>query len=252
MNTINGRPLEEKVLFPEDIFRAGSVIKNLYIDSSATLHTACQSRAAAGYVPMSRKDLTDIVNTYAPTSLAMARDIWSTLNLCEHARRVNGERQTCAGSIKSMVGFAVSVLGTTDLRAFSSSRDVPAEGVTSSSSSSQRYEVVAVRPVTAAGARTASTMTCHSMEFPGPGYYCHAINPTKAYEVVLLRKEEGGVPATTTMRALAVCHLDTSGFDPHMSFFVDRGIKPGDATACHFLSRGSVLWVPTAWTQQRA
>lgn len=240
----------EKILFPEDVFAAAGSVIDLYIDSSATLRTACKSsHDVADYVPMSAEDLANIRARYAPASLAMARDIWSTLNACDRLGGTGGgERRTCTASLRTMVEFAASVLGTRHLRAFSSSRDVPAEGLTSLPS--PRYRVVAVRPVTTApgsAAANGSSMTCHSMEFPSPAYYCHAVNPTRVYEVTLWREEKAATAsagARRMMRALAVCHIDSSGFDPNMSFCLDRGIKPGDAPACHFLSRRSVLWAP--------
>lgn len=97
-------------------------------------------------------------------------------------------------------------------------------------------------------------MTCHGMEFPYAMFYCHAVNPTRVYEVTLARiaAEDDGAdsaaPASpSTMRALAVCHLDTSRFSPENPFFVARRLlKPGDAAVCHFTGRGGVVWAPAA------
>ncbi|KAL6909879.1 hypothetical protein ACP4OV_001538 [Aristida adscensionis] len=48
------------------------------------------------------------------------------------------------------------------------------------------------------------------------------------------------------MRVHAVCHLDTSKFYPKNPFFVELGLKPEDASVCHFVSRDSVLWTRAA------
>jgi len=177
----------------------------------------------------------------------MACDMWSTLSLCEHPHEVVGEKKACATSVESMHKFAASALGTNSLHAFSTSIDVPEEGVRSPS---HIYKVSAVRAVTAHGANkdASNTVTCHSMSFPFALFYCHAVNPTRIYEVTLQKDEVGAAPAMSRMpvvvRALAVCHVNTSGFDPTLNYWVKLGLKPGQASVCHFLTRGDVLWTP--------
>ncbi|KAL6639081.1 hypothetical protein ACP70R_022811 [Stipagrostis hirtigluma subsp. patula] len=92
-------------------------------------------------------------------------------------------------------------------------------------------------------------MTCQGMAFPYVVFYCHAVTPTTVYDVTLRRREEDGAAATMTMQALAVCHQDTSGFNPEIQFFVERRLRPGNgATACHFVSRDSVVWTLSSST----
>ena len=177
----------------------------------------------------------------------MACDMWSTLSLCEHPHEVVGEQKACATSVESMHKFAASALGTNCLHAFSTSLDVPEEGI---GSPSHIYKVSAVRAVTTHGANkdAFNTVTCHSMSFPFVLFYCHAVNPTRIYEVTLKKVENGVVSAVQRMspvvRALVVCHVNTSGFDPKLNYWVKLGLKPGQASVCHFLTRGDVLWTP--------
>ncbi|CAM0153230.1 unnamed protein product [Urochloa decumbens] len=238
------RIASEKLLYPESVFTAGSKI-NLYIDRAAALHSAWLHHDTANSVPMSTKNFTEIVMTFAPVSLAMARDIWSTLSSCEHPREVASEQKACTMSVQSMHGFAASALGTSELRAFSTSLDVPEEGI---GSPSNMYRVAAVHAVTAKAA--ANTVTCHSMSFPATLFYCHAVNPTRIYEVTLQReKEDSDVTVSKTpavVRALVVCHVNTSAFDPTLMYWVKLGRKPGEASVCHFLTRGDILWAPAS------
>ena len=177
----------------------------------------------------------------------MARDMWSTLSSCEHPREVVGEQKACATSVESMHKFVVSALETNSLHAFSTSLDVPEEGI---GSPSHIYKVLVVPAVTAHGANkdASNTVTCHSMSFPFALFYCHAVNPTRIYEVTLQKDEVSAAPAMPRMpvvvRALAVCHVNTSGFDPTLNYWVKLGLKPGQASVCHFLTRGDVLWTP--------
>ncbi|CAL5079165.1 unnamed protein product [Urochloa decumbens] len=237
------RIASEKLLYPESVFTAGSKV-NLYIDRAAALHSAWLRHDTANSILMSTKNFTKIVTTFAPVSLAMARDMWSTLSSCEHPREVVGEQKACTMSVQSMHGFAASALGTSELRAFSTSLDVPEEGI---GSPSNRYRVAAVRAVTAKAA--ANTVTCHSMSFPAALFYCHAVNPTRIYEVTLQREEDIDETVSKTppvVRALAVCHVNTSAFDPTLMYWVKLGRKPGEASVCHFLTRGDVLWAPAS------
>ncbi|XP_034592434.2 BURP domain-containing protein 10 [Setaria viridis] len=237
----------EKLLYPETTFTPGSKI-NLYIDRAAALHSAWLRPDSADSIPISRKNFNDIVTMSAPVSNSMAHGMWSTLSSCEHPREVAGEQKACVASVESMHGFAASALRTNDLRALSTSLDVPEEGI---SSPSHMYRVAAVRVVTAGGAKPAAvdTVTCHSMSFPFALFYCHAVNPTRIYEVTLQKEETAAVPAPrrpAVVRALAVCHVNTSGFDPTLKYWVKLGVKPGEAPVCHFLTRGDVLWAPAS------
>ncbi|CAN6270863.1 unnamed protein product [Urochloa humidicola] len=239
------RIASEKLLYPETVFTAGSKI-NLYIDRAAALHNAYLRRDIADSIPMSTKNFSDIVAMFAPVSHSMVRDMWSTLSSCEHPREVVGKQKACTTSLESMHGFSTTALGTSNLRALSTSIDVPEEGI---SSPSQRYEVVTVHAITAKAA--ANTVTCHSMSFPVALFYCHAVNPTRIYEVTLQREDGTVIPKTrapATVRALAVCHVNTSGFDPTLKYWVKLGLKPGEASVCHFLTRGDVFWAPASTT----
>lgn len=215
---------------------------NLHIDSA---HSARPLRRdVADSIPMSTKNFTDILAMFAPVSQSMARDMWSTLSSCEHPREVAGEQKACPTSMESMHEFAASALGTRDLRAPSTSLDVPAEGV---SSPSRRYKMVAVRAVHQG--KEANTVTCHSMSFPFAVFYCHAINPTRVYDVTMkIEDDNNALPSPrslpSTVRALAVCHLKTSRFDSTLAYWKKLGVKPGDASVCHFLTKGDILWAP--------
>uniref|UniRef100_A0ACD5XWN7 Uncharacterized protein n=1 Tax=Avena sativa TaxID=4498 RepID=A0ACD5XWN7_AVESA len=221
-------------VFLEEALTPGSTVIPYIRPSAIPGGAPLLRRAVADSISMSTENFTDIMEMFAPASHAMARDIWSTLDICEHLRPVKGEKKTCVTCVESMVEFAASVVAggnTRDLRVFSSP-DVPAEGVTSG----RRYKVAASRVVTAAG----DTVTCHNMKFPVAAYMCHAVNPTRVYTVALESVDVAGAgEAGQRMEALAVCHLDTSEFG---AMTMPEHVKPGEAPLCHFISRDSVLW----------
>lgn len=222
------------ISFLEDDLTPGSTIVP-YIAPSSTSGAPLLPHDVADSIPMTTRNFTGIMTMFEPVSYTMANVIWSTLDLCDHPRPIKGEMKACIVSVESMVEFVTSVLGTAHgLRALSSA-DVPAEGITSG----KMYKVVEVRRATEAG----DTLTCHGMSFPFAVFMCHAVNPTRVYWVTLERECDVGSGGPEKMEALAICHLDTSDFDP---LKMPGHVKPGDAPLCHFIARGTILWALAA------
>ncbi|CBI20918.3 unnamed protein product, partial [Vitis vinifera] len=61
---------------------------------------------------------------------------------------------------------------------------------------------------------------------------------TKIYKVPLVGADG------TRVQALAVCHEDTSIWDPNALAFQVLKVKPGTWPICHFLPNGHFVWVP--------
>ena len=69
--------------------------------------------------------------------------------------------------------------------------------------------------------------------------FCHTQEgQIRLYKLSLLGENNGEV------EALAVCHLDTSQWDPDHISFKAIGTKPGEAPICHFLPVNSFALVP--------
>ncbi|OEL29675.1 BURP domain-containing protein 10 [Dichanthelium oligosanthes] len=187
---------------------------------------------------MSRKSFTAILRMFAPVSCAMAENILSVLDLCEHPNPAKGEKKACATSVESMVELAAFVLGTRDLRTFPSSPSVPVEG----RAGSKAYRMATVTAITGTG----DTMTCHGAAFPCKVFVCHALVPTRVYSVALESDDDGvEEEEEEKVEALVVYHLNTSEFDPEK---MPPNVKPGEAPVCHFLNRDDILWAPAATT----
>uniref|UniRef100_A0A0E0L9V1 BURP domain-containing protein n=1 Tax=Oryza punctata TaxID=4537 RepID=A0A0E0L9V1_ORYPU len=218
------------MFFFEDNVAPGSVLTTRILStrsSSIFLH-----RNSSKHIPFSMKNFANIVSMFAPVSVTMANDIASTLEACEHPQTAHGEdKARCAASIESFLDIVVSSLGTDNVRALSP--EVPMEGVPS-----LRYTVASATPVTT---NSRSILACHDLPYPYKVFFCHMAMQARAYQVSLVSEESGGVPS---IDALAVCHLNTSNWDPGHPFFKLMDVKPGETTACHFLGRGSIIWVP--------
>ncbi|KAM3209496.1 hypothetical protein ACQJBY_063899 [Aegilops geniculata] len=221
------------VFFFHDMLRPGSMITPT-IPPTNSLPTLLP-RHVADSLPFSTKRLSDIVAMFAPTSLGMIRDIRWTLDTCEHPRTLPGEKAGCATSLESLGELTTSLLGTSNVRAFSAANlPVEAPGTLALRG---RYNVTAARRLS----KSSEIVTCHDLKYPYAVYYCHTSNPTAAYAVTLESVERGAAPAT--MEALAVCHLDTSQWSLKHPFFALHNVKPGDVAVCHFLTKLSVVWV---------
>ena len=81
-------------------------------------------------------------------------------------------------------------------------------------------------------------VVCHKENYPYAVFFCHAIKQTAAY-VLSLKGDDG-----EKVKAVTICHLDTSEWDPeHLSFQI-LNVKPGTTPICHFLTTDAIAWVP--------
>ncbi|KAI3917392.1 hypothetical protein MKW98_027311 [Papaver atlanticum] len=76
---------------------------------------------------------------------------------------------------------------------------------------------------------------CHSLPYPYAVFYCHA-TPAQAYVVPLVGADG------TKIKATAVCHKDTSKWDPGHVVFQVLKVKPGTVPVCHFFTVDNMVW----------
>ena len=173
----------------------------------------------------SSKNLPDILNHFSvkPESLE-AQIIKNTIKRCE-APAIKGEEKYCATSLESMIDFSISKLGT---KVQAISTEVEKE------TQKQEYTIgVGVKKM--AGDES---VACHKENYPYAVFYCHVTQTTRAYMVPLVGADG------TTAKAVAVCHIDTSEWNPmHLAFQVLK-VKPGTVPICHFLPEDHIIWVP--------
>ncbi|XP_009416720.2 BURP domain-containing protein 3-like [Musa acuminata AAA Group] len=183
-------------------------------------------RRAADSIPFSSTRLREILDRFSvePNS-AEAAAIKQTLRDCEEPA-VRGERKTCATSLEAMVEFSTSSLGTSKVKAASTT--VSKEGTPA-----QEYTIAASGVREMGGEEL---VTCHAEPYAYAIFYCHATSTSRGYEVDMVGK--GG----TTVEAAAVCHTDTTAWNPEHVAFKVLDIKPGSAPVCHFLPQDHVVW----------
>uniref|UniRef100_A0A516IJH8 BURP domain-containing protein n=1 Tax=Turnera subulata TaxID=218843 RepID=A0A516IJH8_9ROSI len=183
-------------------------------------------RQVADSIPFSSKNLPEIYNQFSVQPGSEEAEIMSeTIKECE-ASGIRGEEKYCATSLESMIDFTTSKLGK-NVQAVSTE-------VAGESQLLQKYTIKGgVKKI--AGHES---VVCHKQNYAYAVFYCHATKSTSAY-VVPLVGEDG-----TKVNAVAVCHKDTSEWNPkHLAFQVLK-VKPGTVPVCHFLPQDHIVWGP--------
>ncbi|TVU40095.1 hypothetical protein EJB05_13544, partial [Eragrostis curvula] len=185
-------------------------------------------RDVAGKVPFS--NLTDVLSVFnmtpSSTAAAMVND---TLSRCR-APNPAGEQKTCTTSLEATLQTAVRMLGAGSRTVWAVTSKIPAGG----GLPLQPYVIEAVR--TLDGDRHVG---CHIVPFPYAVYQCHSTGqPSAAYMVSLrgLREHGPGIAMA------AICHLNTSSWNPAYPAFEILHTKPGGAPVCHFMRYANMLF----------
>uniref|UniRef100_A0A803LP42 BURP domain-containing protein n=2 Tax=Chenopodium quinoa TaxID=63459 RepID=A0A803LP42_CHEQI len=80
---------------------------------------------------------------------------------------------------------------------------------------------------------------CHPVPYPYAVYYCHGqVNDNRLFVISLEGQED-----RQRIEAVAICHMDTSQWDPHHVSFRVLGIEPGAAPVCHVFPQDNLVWV---------
>ncbi|CAL8996591.1 unnamed protein product, partial [Prunus brigantina] len=183
-------------------------------------------RKIAQSIPFSSAKLPEVLNKFSmePTSVEAAV-IQETIQDCESGT-LNGEDRYCATSLESMADFAMSKLGR-NVQAFSTEVE---KGATL-----QKYTVKpGVKKVNDGG----NFILCHKLTDANAVFFCHTFGQTRAYVVPLKGADR------TTASAVAICHLDTSAWNPKNHPLQEVKVKPGTVPVCHYLPQGHIAWVP--------
>ncbi|GLJ15566.1 hypothetical protein SUGI_0255790 [Cryptomeria japonica] len=142
---------------------------------------------------------------------------------------VKGETKYCATSLKSMIDYITSKLGSNHVTVLAT--NVPK----TSKSKEQEYTIMEVKYVSEG---EKPVYVCHSIKYAYAVYYCHDLQGTKVARVWVKGEDAG-----STVEPVTICHTDTSNWNPkHMAFQV-LNVKPGAATICHFIPENNFVWL---------
>lgn len=182
-------------------------------------------REVANSIPFSSNKIETILNHFSIKEGSEESEIVkTTINECEETG-IKGEEKLCVTSLESMVDFTTSKLGN-NVEAVST--EVNKE------SDLQQYRIT--QGVKKLGEKN-KAVVCHKENYPYAVFYCHKTDSTKVYSVPL-----EGVDGSR-VKAVAVCHTDTSQWNPkHLAFQVLK-VQPGTVPVCHFIPQDHVVWV---------
>ncbi|EPS61992.1 hypothetical protein M569_12801, partial [Genlisea aurea] len=219
------RESQMSLIFIEKDLRVGKLMNLNFWKPSDMAHFL--PRHLADSIPFSSNNLPQILHKFSLNPHSVESQVLkATLQECE-AKPVEGEENFCATSLESMVDYSLSKLGKGAIP-LSTNADEPRL---------REYRVTGVkrRSSDAKG----SLVACHALPYAYAVFFCHETTTAAAYEVDLTATDDGSETG-----AVAVCHLDTAAWSSdHVAFRV-LGVKPGEATVCHFLEQGNVVWVP--------
>ena len=179
-------------------------------------------RQVAESIPFSSNNLPEILNRFSlKDNSAEAKTIENTIKECEKPA-MKGEDKYCARSLESLIDFSTSRLG-------KNIRVVP--NVVESENQEYEFEEGVEKLAD-------KSVVCHQLNYPYAVALCHVFEGTKIYKVPLVGGDGSRV------KALTVCHEDTSGFAPDALALRLLNVKPGALPICHFLPNGHFVWVP--------
>ncbi|CAL4947578.1 unnamed protein product [Urochloa decumbens] len=215
------------LFFQEKDLHAGKKVTVQFTNTEGAGGAKFLPRSEAEAIPFSSEKAPEILTRFSvrPDSVEAA-EMEQTLRDCE-APAAEGERKVCATSLESMVDFATSSLGTSHVRAASTVVAKPG-------SPKQEYTVTGV--TAAGGDGDGRLVACHAEPYAYAVFACHLTRRTRAYSVSMVGRDG------TAVDAVAVCHADTSGWNPKHVAFQVLGVKPGTAPVCHFLPQDHVVW----------
>ncbi|KAJ8440927.1 hypothetical protein Cgig2_022783 [Carnegiea gigantea] len=132
---------------------------------------------------------------------------------CEESP-VGGEDKYCATSLEDFVDYVISKIGS-QVKVLSTTidKDVITE-----------YTIEKAHKVSSDG-----NFVCHKARYPHAVFHCHTIRNTDAYVVSLI--DANGQKS----KAAAVCHRDTSYWNPEHLAFQLLEVEPGSVPICHFV-----------------
>ncbi|KAM0053568.1 putative BURP domain-containing protein [Helianthus debilis subsp. tardiflorus] len=222
-NHLNDNPIAKLLFLEKDLQQYGEMKLCFMKDNQKKPFLP---KNVSDSIPFSSKDLPVIYNKFSINPDSMVAELMKqTLSLCEH-KGIEGEEIFCATSLESMVDFCTAKLGG-KVKALST------EVNGKESTPSQKYKIELVRKFGAT-----KSVVCHSQNYAYAVFYCHISVGIRSY-AVSLEGEDG-----TKVKSVAVCHTDTSKWDPkHLAFQLLK-ITPGTVPVCHFLPEDHVLWVP--------
>lgn len=192
-------------------------------------------KETADSIPFSTSQLPHLLQLFStPSDSRDAKHMAWTLDQCE-LKPIRGETKFCATSLESMIDFVQKIIGSrVSFNILSTTHPETSTAIT------QKYTILDEPKQVLAS----KMVFCHPVPYPYAVFFCHHFeNDTKFFKVSL------GGENGDKVEAVAVCHMDTSDWDPNHGLFRLLGIKAGASSpVCHFFPANHLVWIPSSPT----
>ncbi|CAN6544109.1 unnamed protein product [Malus baccata var. baccata] len=198
-------------------------------------HSRFLPKEVADSIPFSTPHIPQIRQLFSiPQGSQEAKNVAYALEQCE-MKPITGETKFCATSLESMTNFVTKIIGS-GVRFNILSTEHP----TTSTSITQSYTILEEPKQVLAS----KMVFCHPLAYPYAVFFCHHFEKDTKFFKVRLGGENGD-----KVQAVAVCHMDTSDWDPAHDLFALLGIKASASSpVCHFLPENHLVWIPSPAT----
>ncbi|XP_058728568.1 BURP domain protein RD22-like [Vicia villosa] len=222
---LNDKP-NVALFFLEKNLHYGTKLNLQFTKTTSNNEAKFLTKEVSDSIPFSSNEVESILNKFSiKKGSEEAETVKNTISECEE-NSIRGEEKLCVKSLESMVDFTTSKLG----------NNVEAVSTEVKKESSELQQYVIAKGVKKLGGKN-TAVVCHKENYPYAVFYCHKTDTTKVYSVPL-----EGVDGNR-VNAIAVCHTDTSQWNPkHLAFQVLK-VQPGTVPVCHFLPQDHVVWV---------
>ncbi|KAF2287431.1 hypothetical protein GH714_039878 [Hevea brasiliensis] len=185
----------------------------------------------ADTLPFSTNNLAEILMhlSVKPES-RQGKMIKQTVEDCK-SPAIKGEDRYCPRSLESLVDFGVKYVGN-KVQVLMNEVDKPTR--------EQEYTIMGVKFI------GENHVVCHKQKYPYAVYYCHALKGTKVYMAPVIGADG------TKAKAVAICHTDTSNWNPGHLAFLLLNMKPGEGTVCHFIRSDTFVMVSSSDVVEKA
>jgi len=125
-----------------------------------------------------------------------------------------------------MIDFAVSMLG----------RNIDILTTKNVNGSKQSIMIGSIEGIN--GGKVTDAVSCHQLLFPYLLYYCHLVPKARVYQVDILDPNS----KAKINNGVAICQMNTLGWNPTYEAFLALGSAPGQIEVCHWIFQNDLTW----------
>ncbi|KAK7845231.1 polygalacturonase-1 non-catalytic subunit beta, partial [Quercus suber] len=217
--------VEPGKFFQESMLKKGKVIPMLDINDKLP-EMSFLPRSISSKQPFSTLKVSELKHIFHTGDNSTTETmIVKSLSECKRAPNP-GKTKRCVSSAEDMIDFAVSVLG----------RNIDILTTKNVNGSKQSIMIGSIEGIN--GWKVTDPISCHQLLFPYLLYYCHSVPKVRVYQVDILDPNS----KAKINNSVAICHMNTSSWNPTHESFLALGSAPGRIEVCHWIFQNDLKW----------